>query len=104
MSRTALERFKAKCRVEGECLVWTGATYPSGPKRSPGFWFEGKRWPARRWFATHIAGAEVKEWHNVEQTCANPLCVKHFRVDDPGVGRNIVRQNYLLNAMFPEGW
>lgn len=102
--RLPIERFMAKCRVDGLCIVWTGATYPSGDKRSPGFWFNGKRWPARRWYAVHVHGREVHDSDNVEQGCSNPLCVRHSKVITGMPGRNYQRQAYLLNELFPEGW
>lgn len=102
MPISPIDRFMAKCRVEGSCIVWTGATYRSGDKRSPGLWYEGKRWPARRWYAIHVKGMDVRDWMNVEQGCANPLCVRHGKLNDPGIGRNYQRQAYLLNALFPE--
>lgn len=102
MVTSAVERFLAKCEfmAGSGCVIWRGATSKSnaGKADSPAFWFEGKRWPARRWAAIHIHGLEVSEAHNVQQTCGEPLCVQHLDVV-VSMPRNIERQNYLLEQL-----
>lgn len=99
---SAIERFKAKCEFQpgSGCVIWTGATSKSeaGTVASPAFWYEGKRWPARRWAAINIHGLEVSESANVRQTCGEPLCVQHVQVVN-GIARNYERQGYLLESL-----
>ena len=99
---SAVERFKAKCQfMPGSgCVIWRGATSHrhSGRERSPSFWYQGKRWPARRWAAIHIHGLKVDDSVNVGQGCGEPLCVQHVEVK-PCDSRNLERQAYLLEQI-----
>lgn len=98
----ARERFVDKCEFKAGsgCVIWRGATSKSdaGKQDSPAFWYDGKRWPARRWAAIHIHGLPVTDGDNVVQTCGEPLCVEHVEVKRCDA-RNLERQNYLLEQL-----
>ena len=68
-----LERVRARCYEEGDCLIWTGDV--SGDGMRPRFFVDGARVPIRKalWEALH---GPVKEGCRIGTSCKTLHCVE----------------------------
>lgn len=70
------QRFDARTRRDGECLVWTGAL--SRPERGYGCFYtaEGRVDRAHRWSFSRAHGCPIPKGLEVCHRCDNPSCVE----------------------------
>jgi hypothetical protein len=76
MARLTLERIKARCEEDGDCLIWQGKVYPKNGHPAATEWIDGKD------CHVGVRRRAYEEYHKVKltadqyvATCGNPACL-----------------------------
>lgn len=72
------ESFAARAEQRGDCLIWTGATYPAGY----GIIWHGSGYTSAHRWAYEQAHGTIPEDMQIDHTCWNPACcnIAHLRI------------------------
>lgn len=77
MSRLTLERIKARCIEDGDCLLWTGKTHQNTGSPAGTEWIDGKdRYVAiRRRAYEEYNRVKLKPGEEIVCSCGNAVCL-----------------------------